>query len=156
MYICKKCGELVEELPIKITSKGDFNSYDDFELADGEQIEYCECGGKFVEAKRCVACAEYYPIDELKSNVCEYCLDEHSESSPYQYGLEIGEDNKTDVYINGLIPSLFSAEEINKILLDYIDKNYMNIKNFNRKCEKYCREDMDCFAQYVEEKVTNG
>jgi DNA-directed RNA polymerase subunit RPC12/RpoP len=147
MYICKRCGATTEYPEIKITERATRYSPEEKEQSR------CECGGHFVEAERCVACGEYYPTDELKSNVCEYCLDEHAESSPYQYGLEIGEDNKTDVYINGLIPSLLTPDEINKILLDYIYKNCNNIKNFNRKCEKYCREDMDCFAQYVEEKV---
>ena len=151
MYICKKCGEITEDIPYKVTSRGYFNSYDDFELPDGTEGR-CDCGGKVVEAVQCVVCGEYVPLDESNSSVCEYCLDEEAEASPYEYGLKIGADNKTDIYINGLIPSILSTEEIEKILLAYIDENNMNIDNFNKKCERYCREDMYCFSQYVEEK----
>lgn len=150
MYICKKCGELSEELPI-VSNRGYFNSYDDFE-APSSNVARCDCGGKFVKAEQCIVCGEYVPLKEIKSDICEYCLDEEAEATPYEYGLKIGADNKTDIYINGLIPSILSTEEIEKILLNYIDENNMNIKDFNKKCEKYCREDMDCFAQYVEEK----
>lgn len=156
MYICKKCGRTIEELEIKITSKGYFNSYDDFSLAEGEEVGHCECGGKFVEARQCTICGDYFRKDEIKSGICEYCLEDIAEKDGYEYGLKIGTDCETDVYVNGLIPSLLSAETINKILLEYIEKNKDTIKDFNWKCEKYCREDLDCFAQYVEEKVTNG
>lgn len=153
MYICKKCGELFDDIPYEITSRGYFNSYDDFELPEGKTILRCDCcGGKIVEAEQCIVCGEYVPLDEINSNICEDCLDEEAEASPYEYGLQIGADNKTDIYINGLIPCILSTEEIEKILLAYIDENNMKIDNFNKKCEKYCREDMSCFAQYVEDK----
>jgi hypothetical protein len=151
MYICTKCGATTEFPEIRITARA--TRY----LPEEKEQSRCECGGHFVEAKKCIVCGDYYPREKISNNnyICEYCLEDEAESNGYEYGLAIGEDNKTDVYINGLVATLLTPEQINKILVDYVEKNKENIKDFAYKCEKYCREDLYCFSQYVEEKTKN-
>ena len=134
MYICNKCYRVVEDKPC-ITTR----YYDDYNypLEDCEEFDECDCGGRFVEAIKCEICGDFYPEDEVHGCMCKDCIEDEIYGKEYEYALEIGEDNKTDVYINGLIPSLLKPEEINKILLDYIEANKGNIKGFDKKCNKY-------------------
>jgi hypothetical protein len=151
MYICNKCGNTCEYPEIKVTCP-------ETSISPAEkEMKCCECGGRFVEAATCVVCGYDFPRSEIWLNnyICEDCLRDEAEARGYEYGLEIGNDNMTDVYINGLVATLLTDEEINKILLDYVEANKENIKNFNWKCEKYCREDLWCLSQYVEDKVKN-
>jgi hypothetical protein len=153
MYICNKCYQVVEDKPCIITRYSS-RDYDNYSPDDCEEFDECDCGGRFVEAIKCEICGDLYPEDEVHGgNMCRDCIENEINGKEYEYALEIGEDNKTDVYINGLIPSLLTPEEINKILLDYIEANKGNIKGFDKKCNKYCLEDIDCLADYVEEKV---
>ena len=71
MWICKWCGNLVEELGL---------SFDHVPLG-GRTFPVkvyrtdCRCGGEYVHASRCGECGEYYADDDLTDDLCAACFD---------------------------------------------------------------------------------
>lgn len=56
MYICDKCGELVDEVPTHTEYEECWGHLEPFEYVDD-----CNCGGTFVEVKYCVRCGRPMP-----------------------------------------------------------------------------------------------
>ncbi len=71
MWICKKCGNLVEEVALKfdhVPIGG--RSYP----VKAYQTE-CRCGGDLVHAMRCGMCGEWFADDDLTDDLCAPCFD---------------------------------------------------------------------------------
>ncbi len=69
MYICNRCGHLVDEVP---TEKW---RHTELEGAYYEEEEMpCSCGGEFVEAYECECCGEYEAENELNNGWCRSCV----------------------------------------------------------------------------------
>ena len=73
MYICDRCGELVDDDEIK-TYKEHY-PYGET-CAEQDFISDCSCGGDFVEAEICELCGEYAPKDDISDGLCEKCREE--------------------------------------------------------------------------------
>lgn len=75
MYICIKCGYLVEDIPTE--------GWKHTEL-DGSYYEYddltCSCGGEFVEAVECECCGEYEAECHMNNGWCRSCVAELCEA----------------------------------------------------------------------------
>lgn len=59
MYICNKCGDLIEELPTTTETEECWGRVVTWQ----EPYNDCDCGGKYVDAVKCVHCGEYIPCD---------------------------------------------------------------------------------------------
>ncbi len=67
MFICNRCGETLEELPLRKEYIGDEGQYE--VVRDPE----CKCGGMYEEAKTCKRCGDPYPESEEDHGMCGKC-----------------------------------------------------------------------------------
>ena len=140
MYICWKCGDVVEELP----------SVFDRLCENGGELKYddrCHCGGDFVEAQRCEECGEVFPADELENGYCRVCL-EHNAS--VAYALEIGAENEENG-INGFI-SWYFGDDLQATLMDYVMNDPVAREAITKAADEYCMEDSGYFAEFLARK----
>ena len=71
MWICKKCGNLIEEVALKFDHVPiDGRSYP----VKAYQTE-CPCGGDLVHALRCGMCGEWFADEDLTDGLCAPCFD---------------------------------------------------------------------------------
>lgn len=71
MYICKKCGKLVETVPTyTVPMRAADRTFYEKECSYG-----CMCGGEFVEADQCQECGAYILPDETMNSLCVDCFD---------------------------------------------------------------------------------
>lgn len=150
MVICDNCGAVMSE---------DDLSEHRYWLSDymGGTYESCcecsHCGGDVSEAERCSLCGEYFRKDDLWSGICEDCLkSEMTVANAIDCGNE--ESAKEDVAINGFLASVFSAEEINAILLkafeERVDASDANKNAAIDKAEEFIANDLSWFADWLE------
>ena len=72
MYICNKCGDLIDELPTETEYEECWGRTVSWE----EDDDSCSCGGTYVDAVKCVHCDEYIPCDLQYSKELEKKFDE--------------------------------------------------------------------------------
>jgi hypothetical protein len=146
MLICTHCGKTYEgALPTCIEIHG-YTSLGNT-LAEEYVNTLCpHCKkGEMVEATECKVCGEYF-YDENNYKVCDDCLDK---SKTLDTALAIGEENTTDVYVNGFAKTVLGDKRINEIIVDYIRKHYDD-STLKKLITKYCDEDKAYFAEWVE------
>ncbi|MBO7230076.1 MAG: hypothetical protein J6V20_01515 [Bacteroidaceae bacterium] len=142
MLICTSCGKIFEQYSTKTweEDRGEFWGEPCY-----EQMSVCPfCGDNYTNAKQCVICGSW--IKEEDWNICEDCL---NEEFTIDNCLEIGEENPAEIEINGFLASCFTAEEIDKILLEALMNDPDRVKD---AIEKYAADDMLYFAEWVGEK----
>lgn len=76
MYICDKCGNLVEKLDTYTESRPYGDSYCYEEMENNE----CGCGGEYTEAEICEVCGNYenkleMELIEKDKYICNKCID---------------------------------------------------------------------------------
>lgn len=88
MYICNRCGYLVDEVPTERWRHTELDGpfYE-------EEDAPCACGGEFVEAYECACCGEYEAEDKLTNGWCRSCVTELAAA----YGLDINQD-RAEIY----------------------------------------------------------
>ena len=140
MYMCERCGCLVEEIPTDFECRGYSSLGDRFE----EEVDgRCECGGEFGEAIQCPICGEWGLENDY--GVCDECFKEHE---TVENALGLGEYNTESVEINEFIAKVLGEEQINKILAKWVEENFVD---HSAQVVDYCREDRYAFADYLEE-----
>ena len=143
MFVCKKCGNLVEQIPTTKQCHG--------HTSLGQRLEetvdcLCHCGGEFVEATECKVCGEWFDNSDM-NNVCEVCIEEYETVGE---ALEIGAENTESVEgINGFVANVLSVEQINKILTKWVEENFID---HSTEVIKYCEEDKLYFSEWIQQK----
>lgn len=144
MYICESCGEVKEELPC--------SRY--YDRVDGnwamsgwveEEDKECSCGGTFVEATECAVCGEW--INPKNGRICEDCL---KAEMTLENAIEFSE--KCGGTYNVELPDFFeiyTEKEIKEILIKHI---MSTLHKEQRSVEEYCKEDISCFSDFIENK----
>lgn len=142
MLICKDCGKVIadDELITHLESRGEFWGNNCFE----EIVDKCECGGEFVEAKQCQMCGEW--ICEDDENVCDDCL---QNNATYDNALKYGEENKESVELNGFLANVFTADEVNEILIRELDEAQQLSTKIYKEARWYCLNDKMCFIDFL-------
>lgn len=69
MYICNKCGAVVDTVPRERVKHSEL----DFPVYVYEDDD-CDCGGEFDEACCCKACGEYADENEMVNGFCKGCV----------------------------------------------------------------------------------
>lgn len=88
MYICNKCDNLVDELPIVRESRGEFWGAPCFEAYEDNE---CSCGGYYDEAVRCESCGNYFAEEEGNDfGICRECKDD----ALYKFNTEFSETER--------------------------------------------------------------
>ena len=146
MYICNRCGELIQDDELGTTTQ--CHGYSSLgqpyiEVCDDDR---CNCGGRFVEATKCKVCGEWYDSNDYDYDVCEVCTEEYQTVGD---ALEYGAEDTTDVEINGFVASVLSEEQINRILIKWVEENFVD---HSKDVIAYCEEDKLCFTEYLIKK----
>lgn len=144
MMICEECGYLCDRDDIGTVSewRGECHGVECYE----DVIDTCpHCGGTFVATVECKICGSYHKDEWGWIGYCDECLEKEA---TFEMATEIGKDNKESVKVNGLITHMFTADEIEAILLDYAKNHQERDEN----AKTYCLGDMFCLANYLDDK----
>lgn len=141
MLICNKCGAIIENDELKMTTQ--CHGYSSLGQAYNERIpESCRCGGEFIEATKCEVCGEWFDDTEI-CGVCNDCLEENY---TVEMALKIGDDNRRNVEVNSFISNILGSDKINAILEKYIEEHYTD---GCREVKDFLNRDKSCFAEWV-------
>ena len=150
MLICTHCGKTYEgNLPTYTEIHG-YTSLGDAlgETCVDDTCPFCK-KGELVEATECKACGEWYYEEYGYTHICESCLEKNK---TLEMALAIGEENTTDVYVNGFVKTLLGDKKINEILMDYV-KFHFTTDKVKKAIVDYCDEDKYYFAEFVEYEI---
>lgn len=148
MYICDKCHDTVERLPIDryyhdVAGNSSVSGY--IEEADDE----CSCGGIYVEAEECKACGDIYPALDLSEGLCENCI---KERTTLKNVIAYAKDRNCIYEL--LTEYLFDKENVTAILLDVIEKagedlGYLLGNRVKDACQNFVNDDLGDFADFL-------
>lgn len=146
MLKCNYCGSIIEddERGTHKESRGECWGVPCSETVFND----CSCGGGFDEAKRCIACQDWFTDDELLNGYCKECLEEEM---TYENAIKFGNENEESVAINGFLAGCFSADEIQELLLkDLTQAKELIPSRINEYVKTYCKDNLDFFAEWLE------
>lgn len=144
MYICDKCHDTVERLPVDryyhdVPGNSSVSGY--IEEADDE----CSCGGIYVEAEECKACGDIYPALDLSEGLCENCI---KERTTLKNVIAYAKDRNCIYEL--LTEYLFDKEEVNAILLEVIEKAGETFSDKVKDAyQNFVNDDMGDFADFL-------
>ena len=148
-YICKSCGEVVDEDELNTVRC----KVSDYAGGSYQTFTECTCGGDYEEAKQCAECGEYFAEDEMSGEYCTECLKEHA---TVENAIESGNEATEKVSVNGFVAFVFSEEEINEILVGALEKKIdsgtAGANAIIDKARDFCFDDATWFAEWLEEK----
>lgn len=153
MYICDRCGTLVDELP---TCK-EYEPYGDSYVPRTVSDDYCRCGGYFDEAARCLICGEYFSCDDLTNDVCQICSEEEI---TYETALDyLSKRGILKDFCNRFFESNYGEsldEKINKELAVWFKRQAENDKIFSKfgflsDVKQFIKEDIPDWTEYLSE-----
>lgn len=146
MLICTHCGKTYEG---RLPTYTEIHGYTSLGNVVGEVCYDNECpfchNGELVVATECKVCGAHF-YDEENLKVCEDCLEANR---TLEVALAIGDENETDVYINGFIKTLLGDAKIKEILLNHVKENFTT-SLIKSTIAKYTDEDKQYFAEWVE------
>lgn len=168
--ICKDCGKLFNEEDLEIVGEcepeyeyipTEVGTITHFVGWVGGDIDYhCpDCGGELAPATHCECCGELKAIHG-NNWVCDDCKDEFIEKEPLNVAFGLGEYSYVAKPINGFIDYLFTQDEINRILIDYVKEHKKDIvteflaKKYARRIEH--NRDLDFAILELDEVNANG
>lgn len=147
MMICNNCGYLCHEDDIGTVSeyRGECHGVECYENVS----DTCpHCHGDFVKAVECKICGSYHDKANDENYCGGYCLECLENKATFEAAVDIGNDNKESVRLNGLLTHMFTESEIEKILLDYA----LAHQNGENNAKTYCLDDLYCFTEYLDDK----
>lgn len=141
MYKCEKCGRLIQDFEIgeKRSYVGEFWGRDVY-----ENLSCCpDCGCDDIgEVFECSQCGEWFYKEELESGFCDNCLHRATPQDCFEVSKEFEE--KKPVKLNSFIVEMFTAEEMEDILLEAL-------KKCGADTSKYVDGDREWFAENLKE-----
>ncbi len=147
MLMCPYCGNVIDEEDLE--TYYECHGHDGLSPIREKMVSWrcSECGHEYEEAEKCQVCGEYFIPQHYKYHVCEDCMLEHEN---LKNALDIGTHNKIPVKINGFVDSCLTEDQINEILVNYIEGM---IKEGDKKIREYCEEDKDYFGDWIVEEI---
>lgn len=139
-YKCLECGHIFENGEAREVREDDGYVY------------VCPiCGGDFEKTVKCSLCKGEFLEDELNGGVCDECIDEYRNQAKICVDISEQEGTKAKINVNYLIPFILSEEDINDILIEYIEK-----EKPNADCGAYIDEDISWFGEMLAKEVKNN
>lgn len=150
MYICEDCNKIYEDEEVETV---DEMPYGEEHCGLGSpiwdmsrvEVENCSCGGELVKAKRCEKCDEFMP--DNSHEICAVCRDEYATLDTM---IEIGTDWQNKILLNGFLTSVFSAKDIELILINELKGRKDDF--VKKQIKEYCDFDIDCFWGVADKK----
>lgn len=103
------------------------------------------CGGDYEETKPCVECGSEQLEEDLYSGMCKECLEPYV--NDFDTCFKLGEVQKESIEINSLLVTMFTASEIEEILVREL-KQAGNID-----CSSFAYDDLEWFAENLRKEV---
>ena len=148
-YKCLECGHIFE--------RGEEDSWSEyrgecFGFAAYEEMSGCPlCQGVFEETVPCGICGSEHLLEELNgASLCDECFDYYKDDFEMCY--EIAKSNKCKVKINGLLASIFTENQIEEILVDYV-KNEIKGADLKKFVSDFVEADVSWYVEMLEEEV---
>lgn len=137
-YKCLECGEFFTEPKKWKEYRGEFWGAPAYE----EMVGCPDCRGDYEELVPCELCGEECEEDSLTCGVCEDCLE--SASGDVDLCYKIGEGHKETVRLNCFLTAMFSADEIEALLL-----NALKVEKAD--CSAFVFDDESWFPERLKE-----
>lgn len=139
--ICLHCGHTFD--PEEIVSK-----YYDRATGTYDREECPKYGSEDIEeGMECCVCGEVHIEENMIGQVCNDCL---NKSVTFGNALRYGKERKESVEIHGFLKWIYSAEEIESILLKNLQEASTEWRK--RMTEEYLTDDKYDFADFIFEK----
>lgn len=143
MFICEECGHIFDQSEVDTWEE---NRGECWGVPCTEKLSGCpNCRGYYTDAKRCKKCGDW--IKEDDPDLCNDCIEKEKTQENV---VEIGNQWKEKVTINGFLTSCFSEEEIEDILFDHI--NSLDEEKKKQMIVDYCDFDTLDFINWVVKK----
>lgn len=146
MLVCSHCRMLVDHLD----TEKEWHLECDRPTFEEIEINVCpHCGAKdtVVKASKCPICGEHYYNEKEIDEPCDDCIEKYETVGE---ALAIGAENTEEVKgINGFAASVLSVEQINKILIKWVEENFVD---HSKAVKEYCEDDESYFAEWITEK----
>lgn len=140
MMICEDCGYTADSRDIG-TRESYLCTIDGKSYYEEIPNSCPECKGEFVPAVECKICGAYHKSEEFWYGVCDKCLEN---KATVENAIELGNDDKEKIEINGFLLTVFKESEIQEILMREAEK-----KNIAELAKKYCLNDKTAFTEFV-------
>lgn len=89
----------------------------------GELLAHCPvCGDSFEEAERCEICGEWCRPDEMYDDACDDCINDYRYDWQTCWKFAHDDKAKTEIEVNSVLATLFSAAEIEDVMFEYLLK----------------------------------
>ena len=137
---CVECGHIFDECEAKETKE-----------CWGFNYSCPICNGDFEKTVKCAVCKGEFLDEELNGGVCDECIDEYRNQAKICIDISEQEGTKSKINVNYLIPFILSEEEINRILIEYIEK-----EKPNADCGAYIDEDISWFGEMLAKEVNKN
>lgn len=141
MYKCMDCGEVFDEYT------ADWKVHDEMACPSCYSTDYDD-------AMQCKKCGDWFTDDEGVSELCDDCLEfykisyRHSPQKLYK----LTEDLEEKVEINYFLASVFTKEEIEKVLLkELVIASATKLPDYI----SFIEQDQQAFAEWIEEVIEN-
>lgn len=136
-YKCIECGHIFEEGEQKRWREdiGEYWGQTCYEEMSGCPI----CEGEYMETVSCDICGSEQFEDDLCNGVCMECIDACRHDIDICHS--IGEKDTEAVEINCFLASVFTREEIEKVLFDALKQRG------DVDCSDFIEKEMDWFAE---------
>lgn len=154
MYICEDCGKIYEDeeaVSVEEMPYGEEHCGLGKPIWDNNRVEVetCSCGGELVKAKKCEKCGEWMP-----DNIYHICSDCRDKYATLDAMIEMGAEWQNKFALNGFLTSIFSAKEIELILIDVLKRR--DDEFVNAQIKEFCDFDIECFWGYADRKWKEG
>ena len=146
MYKCLECGHIFEDSEQSTwqESRGEFWGQPVSETMSG-----CpRCHGDYEKTKSCVECGSEQLEDDLYGGMCKECLEPYV--NDFDTCLKLGEVQKESIEINSLLVTMFTASEIEEILVRELKESG------NIDCSSFAYNDLEWFAENLRKEVLNN
>lgn len=141
-YKCVECGNIFEEGE---QIRWDEDRGEFWGSSCSETMSGCPCcGGSYEETKACEICGSEHLENELLNGVCEECINEYKKDIDVCY--KVGKNDFESINLNCFLATMFSAEEIEQILLEKLKKEKAD-------CSEFANADIYWFAERLTEEV---
>ena len=146
MLKCLECGHIFEEGERHEwkEARGEYWGQPAYETVVG-----CpRCGGVYEETKLCAVCESEQLDDALYGGICKSCLAEYE--NDLETCLKLGAIDKGEIEINSLLVTMFTAAEIEEILIREL-KEAEKIAPVD--CSSFVYDDLEWFGEALRKEV---
>ncbi len=161
MYICNRCGHIIDELPMYV----EIHSFGETYAREILQNPICPCCRNEMDAaETCKVCGEIKSEEEndFYGGICDKCLADKAKDLETVIKCAKLDTNKEKVEVNPFLVFVFSPATIDEILWDYFNGicrsetfGFLLRGIYQEKAEEWAKDDFSWFGDTLEEVMKN-